>query len=138
MDYFYLMEEELPFRIQNKKPKTSFGAFLAHPSVIPFTNPSFRIYEYDAHGILDYHQFTSNLETSNELGELLFQEKYSFRSAYGVERIDINSLIWLRDTFKANNELWKEYLERAAAYRLDIVNEEAIKKKVCEIWQCPR
>jgi sphingomyelin phosphodiesterase acid-like 3 len=98
----------------------SKGYSLSSPAVSPVhgNNPAFRLVDYDGSGILNVHQYYTDI-LMNPQDELSWQKEYDFRDAYAVDDLGTESLRsvvkWVTETGEGT---WR-YKERVSSRAAD-------------------
>jgi len=72
---------------------------------------SFRVYKYDRDNfnILDYDQYTSNLQVTIEEDSIHYYKSYSFNSEYNLDGVNLHNLVTLYDSIRDNNTILQRY-----------------------------
>lgn len=98
-------------RFMHDSNKRVFGANYISPSITPSSchDPSFRIYEYEDGSLLDYTQYSFDIEKHNILAEkddfsFNFKIKYRFLEYYGLKNTGKEELQRFQDRFEARDE----------------------------------
>jgi sphingomyelin phosphodiesterase acid-like 3 len=98
----------------------SKGYSLSSPAISPVhgNNPAFRIVDYDGSGILDVHQYYTDI-LMNPQDNLQWQKEYDFKEAYNVNDLGTDSLLtvvkWVTETGEGT---WR-YKERISSRAAD-------------------
>jgi sphingomyelin phosphodiesterase len=85
------------------------------PSLTPQTNinPSFRMYSYNqtSGDIIDYSQYSTNLEVANANRQLIFTRRYTARHAYNLTSLTPSSWLQFVKNLSNDSHMFTRYLE---------------------------
>lgn len=87
--------------------------FCSIPSSLMLDNheSSFRIYEYDKNNfdILNYYQYTSNLQKTIEANKIIYNHTYSFNEEYNMQGVNLENWKKLYNDIKKNDTILNKY-----------------------------
>jgi sphingomyelin phosphodiesterase acid-like 3 len=98
----------------------SKGYSLSSPAISPqhSNNPAFRVVDYDESGIRDVHQYYADI-LMNPQTELQWKLEYSFRDAYSVDDLALQSLLKVVEWVTTTGEGTWRYKERVCSRAAD-------------------
>jgi hypothetical protein len=106
------------FRTIHSRDGQPHGVFYSSGSLVASLDPTFRTFQYNENAqntkndpfLLDYHQYSTNLDIDNVKNLVVFKEFYSFKKSFPEYQLYHDSLFRFRQNIYSDINLWKKFL----------------------------